>query len=87
MKRVLPLVLLAFTLSLTSCQKDEEVLPLEEELSSVDQSIDYLAPSRPRAPKSVDQSIDYLAPSRPRAPKSVDQSIDYLAPSRPRRPK
>lgn len=79
MKRVLPLVLLAFTFALSSCEKEEEVLPLEEEVASVDQSIDYLAPSKPR---SVDQSIDYLAPSKPR--KSVDQSIDYLAPSKPR---
>ncbi len=48
MKRVLPLVLLAFTLTLSSCEKDEEILPIEEEVSSVDQSIDYLYPSRPR---------------------------------------
>ncbi len=87
MKRVLPLVMLAFALSLTSCEKDEEILPLEEEVSGVDQSIDYLSPSRPRSPRGVDQSIDYLSPSRPRSPRGVDQSIDYLSPSRPRSPR
>ncbi len=84
MKKVLPLLLLAFTITLSSCEKDEEVLPLETEVSSVDQSIDFLAPSRPRPTRSVDQSIDFLAPSRPRPTRSVDQSIDFLAPSRPR---
>lgn len=88
MKKVLPLVILAFTLSLASCEKEEEVLPIEVEVAGVDQSMDYLAPSKPRRPtQGVDQSMDYLAPSKPRRPtQGVDQSMDYLAPSKPRRP-
>ncbi|CAN5550678.1 hypothetical protein BH23BAC1_BH23BAC1_12000 [soil metagenome] len=78
MRKVLLLLSIAAAFTLSSCEKGEEVLPIEDGTSATG-GMDYLSPSRPVS--KATGGMDYLSPSRPVS--KATGGMDYLSPSRP----